>query len=447
MDSYPSLLITELPLQFVLLNVLSTSEVFFFIILIICLLLLSAILSGSEVAYFSMDTKKWVELEEEIEPRHYAEIKKLFQFPKKLLATLLVSISFVNIANIIAMEYLLHGLMDFGGNKVLEFLIKLSIEASVLLMFAEIMPIIFANHNNKYVVRSFYKTIKVFSFIFYPFIYIMNNSTHFLEKKLAFLSKESLSAEELDHAIDLAVEDDTQDKQEINILKGIVKFGNITASEIMKPRLDVVAINQSASFDQLLELVRKNGYSRIPVFKDDFDEVQGVIYSKDLIAHLEKESSFGWNSLLREVLYVPENKKIDDLLAMFKKRRMHFAIVINEYGGSEGIVTLEDVLEVVIGEISDEFDEDKQSNFKKLNDTTFQINARTPLHEFCKYFDISRDYLEDADEIDTLGGFMLILFKKIPSNNDIFEYKSFVFQIENVEKNRIETVKVTVKLG
>jgi CBS domain containing-hemolysin-like protein len=213
----------------------------------------------------------------------------------------------------------------------------------------------------------------------------------------------------------------------------------------MKPRLDVVALNQSASFAQLLQLVREKGYSRIPIFKDDLDEVQGIIYSKDLIEHLEKDENFKWNILLRDVLYIPENKKIDDLLALFKKRRMHFAIVINEYGGTEGIVTLEDVLEVVIGDINDEFDEDKQTNIKKINTETFQINARTPLHEICKYFDISRDYLEESEEIDTLGGFMLILFKRIPNKGEEINYKSFSFYIESVDKNRIENIKVIVK--
>lgn len=444
MDTYPSS-VSDFPPSCIptfLLDVhvpMSLNMVILCVMMIIVLLVLAAIISGFEVAFFSLDAKKWNELENELPESKYLKLKKLELEPKKLLAVLLISISFLNIGNIILMDYLLHSFIEqWGLVGVGAFLFKLLIEVFFILLFAEILPIIYANHNSKIVVNRFYPVVQFFTKIFSPLGNVLNTATYFLEKKLSFLAKDNLSAEELDHAIDIAVD------EEKKILKGIVKFGNITATEIMRPRMDVIAINDAATYSQVLQTVRDCGYSRLPVYHEDMDDIVGMLYSKDLIAHLDKSDEFVWKSLIREPLFVPENKKLDDLLNLFKSKRKHFAIISNEYGGTEGIVTLEDILEVVIGEIQDEFDEEATNHIRRLSENEFMINARVPLHEMCRYFDISRDYFEDSDEIDTLGGLMLELFKKIPSKKDQIQYKDFHFVINDVDKNRIEQVKVTV---
>lgn len=419
-------------------------DVLLWIPVAILLLLLSAITSGYEVAFFSLDASRWKELENEVESDSFAAINKLGTNPKKLLATLLVAICFINLGNIILMEYLLHSIFHFD-NSTLEFIFKLIIEASLLLLFAEILPIIFANHENKWVVKTFHPLITFFDKLFFPIVYLMSVPSNFLEKKLKIFAHDSLSLEEIDHAIDLTVEVESQNKQEINILKGIVKFGNITVSEIMQPRLDVIALNDTLDFTTMMQTVRQSGYSRIPVYHEDLDQIKGVIYTKDLIAHIQKEKDFAWQSLIREPIFVPQTRKIDDVLNMFKSKRSHLAVVINEYGGTEGIVTLEDVLEVVIGDIRDEFDDEQIYNFKRINDTTFTFNARTPMHEFCKIFDISRDYFEEAsEEADSLAGVLLELFQKIPTVQDTIEYKNFIFNIDKMDKHRIDKVRVQV---
>lgn len=442
MDTYPSS-VSDFPPRFFptfLLDTHLSVNIVVVCILIICaLLVLAAIISGFEVAFFSLDAKKWNELENDLPPERYAKLKRLEQEPKKLLAVLLISISFLNIGNIILMDYLLHGFIEqFGFQGVGAFLFKLLVEVFFILLFAEILPIIYANHNSKTVVNRFYPVVQFFTKIFSPLGNVLNGASYFLEKKLSFLSKDNLSAEELDHAIDIAVD------EEKKILKGIVKFGNITATEIMRPRMDVVAINDASTYSQVLQIVRECGYSRLPVYHEDMDDIVGMLYSKDLIAHLDKTDDFVWKSLIREPLFVPENKKLDDLLNLFKSKRKHFAIISNEYGGTEGVVTLEDILEVVIGEIQDEFDDETATHFKRVNDKEYIVNARVPLHELCRFFDISRDYFEDTDEIDTLGGLMLELFKKIPAKKEQITYKDFHFEIADIDKNRIEQVKVTI---
>ncbi|MBN2682684.1 MAG: gliding motility-associated protein GldE [Bacteroidales bacterium] len=402
------------------------------------LLILSALISGSEVAFFSLNPKNKAFLED-LNTLKSKTILILLQKPEKLLATILIANNFVNVGIVILSTYITTGIFNFSEEPILGFVIQVIIVTFLLLLFGEILPKVYAA---RYAIRfSIFMAlpIKYMQQIFSPLSYILVSSTSFIHKRVAV--KNQLSVDELSQALDITSES-RELKEDEKILKGIVKFGQIEVREIMKPRIDVVSIETSAGFKKLISLIVESGFSRIPAYEDSFDNIKGVIYIKDLIPYLDKSDDFNWGKLIRPPYFVPENKKIDDLLKEFQTKKIHLAIVIDEYGGTSGIITMEDILEEIVGEINDEFDDINQ-NYSKLKENEYLFEGKTSLNDFCKILEIDDDIFDNVKgESDTIAGFILELTGEIPSKNQIVKFKKFEFQIKAVDNRRIKQIFV-----
>ena len=408
------------------------------IMILLVLLLCSALISGSEVAFFTLSPSDVKSLKSKNTPSSKKIIRLLVK-PEYLLGTILVVNNFVNVSIVIISAYVTNSILDFGDAKILGFLIQVVFITFLLLLFGEILPKIYAN---QYAVKFSCFMAASISFlqrVFMPISYLLVSSTKLVNKRLN-LKKSNISMDELSDALSLPETRITEDKQ---ILKGIVKFGNIDAKEIMKSRLDVFAISMSTPFQELPDDILKSGYSRIPVYSDSFDQIKGILYIKDLLPHMHKGSKFKWQSLIRPPYFVPEAKKINDLLEEFQRRKIHMAIVIDEYGGTSGIVTLEDILEEIVGEIKDEFDEDEDF-FTRMDDSTWVFEGKTLLNDFYKVLEKPEDIFDDIKgEADTLAGLILEVKGDIPEKNEIFHLGGFEFKIESVDKRRIKEIKIT----
>ena len=331
-------------------------------------------------------------------------------------------------------------------HSTLLFIIKISFETFIIVLFAEVIPKLYATQQYYKVARYTIQILRVFDIVFAPFVKTLIATSNFFEKRLEGV-KDSVSAKDIDEAIDIANSQDKNDteRNDTKILKGIVKFGNITVTQIMRSRMDVVAVDKDADFAALLDIVRESGYSRIPVVEDNFDKVVGILYVKDLLKYIDSDKDFNWQQLIKPAMYVPESKKIDDLLEDFQAKRVHMAIVVDEYGGSSGIVTLEDVLEEVIGDIKDEFDDASEIDFKKLDNYNFIFEGRTALNDVCKVLELPGNTFDDArGDADSLAGLMLELNSEIPIEGDELKYKHFTFIILEADKTRVIRVKVTI---
>lgn len=411
-------------------------------ILLPVLLLCSALISGSEVAFFSLSPSDLKNLKSK-NTTTSNKIIKLLAKPEHLLGTILVVNNFVNVSIVIISAYVTNSILDFGDAKVLGFLTQVIFITFLLLLFGEILPKIYAN---QYAVKFSYLMAASVSFlqkIFMPISFLLVSSTILVNKRLN-VKKSNISMDELSDALSLPETKITEDKQ---ILKGIVKFGNIDAKEIMKSRLDVFAISMSTPFQELPDDILKSGYSRIPVYYDSFDQIKGILYIKDLLPHMHKGAKFKWQSLIRPPYFVPEAKKINDLLEEFQRRKIHMAIVIDEYGGTSGIVTLEDILEEIVGEIKDEFDEDEDF-FTQIDNSTWMFEGKTLLNDFYKVMGKSENIFDDIKgESDTLAGLILEVKGDIPEKDEIFHLGVFEFKIESVDKRRIKKIKITTTRG
>ncbi|MCF6224445.1 MAG: gliding motility-associated protein GldE [Flavobacteriaceae bacterium] len=412
-------------------------SVIYGVITLIILLLLSAIISGTEVAFFSIsktDLKK-------NDNTSYDLVSKLLENPKKLLATILISNNFINILFIILFTYI--GDFFFGNiaSSVLKFSLEIVLVTFLILLFGEVLPKIYANRNAIKFATKMAKPMKLLNTLLSPVSYFLLKMTSFMEKKLS-KKQSDLSVETLSQALELTSTGATT-KEEKKILQGIVNFGNTETSQIMCPRMDIFALSDDETFKSVIEQIIKHGHSRIPVYNENIDNITGVLYAKDLIPHIHK-NTFQWQKIMREAFFVPENKKLDDLLKEFQDIKNHLAIVVDEYGGTSGLITLEDIIEEIVGDISDEFDQNDLS-YSKLDAFNYVFEGKTTLKDFYKVLQIDDTLFEENKfEAETLAGFILEITGKFPFINEKIKFQDFTFKIEGIDKKRIKQIKVTL---
>lgn len=413
------------------------------LVLLLCLLIFSFIVSGSEVAFFSL-TYKDINLLKTKQHDSYKRIVNLLEHPKTLLASLLIANSFINISIIIISNILMDDLFVFSSNfEWLEFAIKVIAVTFVLILFCEVIPKVMATQNNVRFAKEMGPVVELVNYFFKGLSQWMVKYSDIIEKKLANKTGGIITNEELYHAIDITNTGTTENER--NILKGILKFGNITVKQIMRARLEVHGIDRETKFDELIKHVGDLHYSRIPVYTDDLDEVIGMIHTKDLIPHLSQPANFNWHTLMRPPYFVHEQKMIEDLLREFQSKHIHFAVVVDEFGGTSGIVTLEDIMEEIIGDIKDEFDEE-DAPFKKLDDFNYVFEGRTMINDVCKVMELPVDTFNTVKgESDSLAGLVLELAGEIPPTNRVILCGEFEFTVLEVAKNRINKIKITIK--
>jgi putative hemolysin len=407
----------------------------------------SAMASGAEVAFFSLGPGQLHELRLKENPGDRAALY-LLDMPKRLLATLLIVNNFFNIAIVIISTFITNSLFDASRYPYwVTFLIQVVVVTSLILLLGEVMPKIYATRNSLKLARFLASPVRVAVRIFYPLSSLMVFSTNIIDKRISRKAY-NVSMSELSDAIELTSGSSTPEEEK-KILQGIVKFGDIEVKEIMKSRVDVTAVDIVTKFKDLLAIIVDAGYSRIPAYEDSFDHVKGILYIKDLLPHIGREDEFDWTSLLKDAFFVPENKKINDLLQEFQEKKIHMAIVVDEFGGTSGIVTLEDILEEIVGEISDEHDEPVgEIEFTKLDDRNYLFEGKTSLNDLCKILDIEDDIFDEArGEADSLAGLILELMQKIPEKGEMIDYRYFIFTIKAVDKRRIKQVQVTLKMA
>lgn len=405
------------------------------------LLVVSAFASGSEIAFFSLSPSDINEMDPERKPKDSA-IQKLRDDNERTLATILVTNNFVNVTIIMLCNYVFGKVIDFGNAYWLQFLCITVLLTFLLLLFGEIMPKVFARQNPLAFCRRVVNGILFARKIFWPIETVLLKSRVIAER---LLRKDThvLSVDELEQALELTDKDEIRDEK--SMLQGIIRFGDETVKEIMTSRKDVVDIDIKTPFSRVIKCIVENNYSRIPVYQDNSDNIRGVLYIKDLLLHIGKPDTFRWQSLIRPPYFVPETKKVDDLLREFQDNRVHIAIVVDEFGGTSGIVTLEDVLEEIVGEIHDEYDEDDKM-YKRVNSNTYIFEGKTPLSDFVKILDVSDDEFSEIEgEADTLAGLMLEMKGDFPEVHEKFEYDNFCFEIMEVSERRIASIKVVVR--
>jgi len=409
---------------------------------LIILLISSALISGTEVAFFSISQ---VDIDDLSSKNEKDIVVKLLQKPKKLLATILITNNFINILIVLLFASLGEQLLeDFNysifGIKV-RFLIEVVLVTFLILLFGEVLPKVYASRKAVRFASFMSKPVQVLNTFLTPLSYPLINLTNIVEKSLGNKSN-IFSVETLSQALELTSKGATT-KDEQKILEGIVSFGNTETVQIMKPRIDIFALSDDETYEAVLDKILKNGYSRNPVYHENIDTIIGVLYAKDLLAHLNKET-FKWQRLLRDPLFVPENKKLDDLLSEFQEKKNHLAIVVDEYGGTSGLVTLEDVIEEIVGDINDEFDEDDLS-YSKIDEDNYIFEGKTTIKDFCKVLGDEDEALfeEEKGESETLAGFILEISGKFPKRGEKINFKKYTFTIEALDNKRIKQVKTT----
>jgi len=411
------------------------------LIVSILLLCFSAIISASEVAFFSLDPKTLNELEES-ESKADRNILRLLKTPQRLLATMLIGNNFLNVAVIFLLTYFTNTILNFDSAPLLGFIFQTIIITFAILLFAEIIPKVYAT---QFAQKTAVYTVPYLSAIeklFGVFVSFLVNSTSFVNNRLAKHNHSNISMDELSHALELTSNNKDEDTE---ILEGIIKFGNIQVVDIMTSRVDMVIVDIKTNYKKLLEIKIESGYSRIPVYAGTRDNIKGLLYSKDLLPHLDKPANFRWQTLIRPAYYVPETKKIDDLLNEFQTNKVHLAIVVDEYGGTSGLVTLEDILEEIVGDISDEYD-NEEVLFTKIDNHTFIFEAKILLNDFFKIAEIEEDdFVKVTEEVETLAGLILELKGDIPTKNERIDYGRYVFEIVAADNRRIKKVKLYIK--
>jgi putative hemolysin len=415
-------------------------EFLFGIVAIILLLACSAFISGSEVALFSLSQKDL----DEISNKNYNSgllLSKLLEKPKKLLATILVANNFVNIAIVILFSSLSGWFFDGISSSLLRFVLEVVLVTFFILLFGEVLPKIYANRNNMVFAQKVAIPISVLNNVLSPISVPMRNAILFIEKKLN-VQKGNFSVDQLSQALELTSQSDTTDGEQ-KILEGIVTFGNTEVRQVMSPRIDVFALNIEETFEEIMPKIVEKGYSRIPVYRENIDQIEGILFIKDLIPHIDS-TSFDWLTLLRQPFFVPENKKLDDLLKDFQGMKSHLAVVVDEYGGTSGIISLEDVLEEIVGDISDEFD-DEDLIYSQIDDKNFLFEGKISLKDFYRIIDVDEDEFESKKgEAETLAGFLLEISGNFPKKRQKITFHNLIFTIENVDKRRIKQIKVTL---
>ncbi|OIP84030.1 MAG: hemolysin [Porphyromonadaceae bacterium CG2_30_38_12] len=418
------------------------AQILIAIAITVILLMLSGIISASEVAFFSLDRKSLEEIEEDIDNDASHKANQLSENPQRLLATILIGNNLVNVTIVLLLAYITSSIFDFSRAPLLGFVFQTIIVTFLILLFGEILPKIYASRNAKIVVLKLSGFIHILSLVFRPIATVLIQSTNLVNRKMTSRSFHNISKDELSQALELTSDSSDEDKE---ILEGIIRFGDKRVVDIMTSRVDMVDIDITLNYKQLLEKIIAVGYSRIPVFIHSRDNIKGVLYAKDLLPHLEKPANFRWQSLIRPAFYVPETKMIDDLLNDFQKNKVHLAIVVDEYGGTSGLVTLEDILEEIVGDISDEYDDDT-SLFTKIDNHTYIFEAKIMLNDFFKIEDIDPAvFTKITGEVETLAGLILEIKGEMPTKNEQFDYGHYVFEIVSVDNRRIKKVKLYIK--
>ena len=408
--------------------------------LAILLLFASGFVSASEIAFFSLSPNDLSEIEKE-EHASDRRIVALLEDSEKLLATILISNNFVNVTIIMLCNFFFAEVVDFGNSVIVEFLVITVVLTFLLLLFGEIMPKIYSAQHTLKFVRMAAPIVMALKKAFSPLSNLLVRSS-FIVNKCVAKKNYNISVDELSQALELT--DKTEISEESNILEGIIRFGGETAKEVMTPRLDMVDLDVSATFNEVLDCVVENGYSRVPVYEDSRDNIKGILYIKDLLPYLKKEADFAWQNLIRPAYFVPETKMIDDLLRDFQTNKIHIAIVVDEFGGTSGIVTMEDIIEEIVGEINDEYDEEERS-YVKINDHTYVFEAKTLLSDFYKILKIDSDSFEDIEgDADTLAGLLLEIKGEFPKLHEKLEFEHFQFEVLEMDARRILKVKVLI---
>ncbi len=412
----------------------------FVLILALALLLVSGFASGSEIAIFSLSPSD----ENELEEGKYASDSKIIALrddSERTLATILITNNLVNVTIIMLLNHFFDKVIHFGDATWLQFLCITVLLTFLLLLFGEIIPKIYTRQQPLRFCRRAVSGLLFCRKIFYPLASVLLKSG-VLASKLVQKDDHVLSVDDLEQALELTDKSDIKEEQ--RMLEGIVRFGDETAKEIMTSRQDVVDLDFRSSFSEVLQCIVDNNYSRIPVYQDNSDNIRGILYIKDLLPHLGKPATFRWQSLIRPPYFVPETKKIDDLLREFQSNRVHIAIVVDEFGGTSGIVTLEDVLEEIVGEINDEYDEEEHS-YSRINSNTFVFEGKTLLSDFCRIIKVDDDFFADVEgDADTVAGLLLEIKGDFPSLHEKIDYRHFTFEILELEERRISKVKVVV---
>ncbi len=410
-------------------------------ILLFVLLCCSALISGAEVALFSL-TRTDIDNHPDGESRPFQIILQLLEHPKKLLATILVANNFINIAVVLLFAYLGDFIFENVTNTTVKFVLEVIVVTFLILLFGEILPKIYASRNNLKFAGIMAYPLKVLDILLTPLSSPMRNITTGIHKRLG-RQKSNLSVDQLSQALELTSHEDTS-KEEKKILEGIVSFGNTDTKQVMRPRIDIFALNVDQKYAEILPEIVANGYSRIPVYEENVDQIKGILYVKDLLPYIDRKQ-FNWTSLLREPFFVPENKKLDDLMAEFQEKKVHLAVVVDEYGGTSGLISLEDIIEEIVGDISDEFD-DEDINYSKLDDKNYVFEGKTALKDFYKVLRIEDDAIfeDEKGEAETIAGFVLEISGSFPKLQSKIFFKDYVFTIEAMDKKRIKRVKVTI---
>ncbi len=422
-------------------GVFSASNITVLIIIILVLLLMTAITAGAETAYFSLNAKDINQLKTMEQPNARQAIRLLDQ-PKMLLATILVANNFVNIAIVISTNLLVSGILPPHISGWISFLIQVVAVTFLLVLFGEVLPKVYATQNNMRMALFSAPVLQVMIRVFRPVSRVLVSSTGYIEQKLGKKTASNISNEDVEHAIELTV-GHTATREEVNIFKGILKFSNITVRQIMRTRHDVSGISYDITFPEVQKMAIDVGYSRMPVYKESLDKIAGMIHTKDFLPHTD-DTGFDWHQLIRPAYFVHEGKFIEDLLKEFQQKRIHFAIVVDEFGGTSGIVTLEDIMEEIIGDIKDEFDDD-DLHFKKIDDHNFIFEGKTLINDVCRLIGEPSDTFDNVrGESDSVAGLILEISGKFPALNETISYAQYDFTVLNIDKMRIQRVKLTI---
>jgi len=410
------------------------------VILLVLLLITSGLISGSEVAFFSL-TKEQLDSKSEKKSRQMHIIQKMLQNPKRLLATILITNNFINIAIVLLFASFRQVLFNQIENPLIVLLIEIGVITFLILFFGEILPKVYANRNAMIFSQAIAFPVYIIDRYFLFFLTIpLSRITRFMESRLGQKNSE-FSIDKLSQALELTSEEETT-KEEHKILQGIVNFGNIETKQVMCPRIDIFALSVDMDMETIVPLILENGFSRVPVYADNLDSVVGILYTKDLLPHID-QSNFKWEKLLKPVFYVPENKKLDDLLKEFQQKKIHLAVVVDEYGGTSGVITLEDAIEEIVGDISDEFDDDELI-YSKLDDFTFIFDAKINLKDFYKVIDLEEEgiFERSKGESESIAGFVLEIAQALPKVGQVIKFEGYQFVIESVDRKRIKRIKI-----
>jgi len=422
------------------------------IVTLVVLLLCSALISGAEVAFFSLTPTDFDAEENNVASKKLEIVQRLLNRPKKLLATILIANNLINIAIVLLFESLSDNWfsgIDYTINLYffqlsLLLLLKIGVATFLILLFGEILPKIYASRNKVSFSLFMAYPLQVLDKVFSPLSLPMRSTTIYIHNRFG-KQKANISVDQLSQALELTNEADTTHEEQ-KILRGIVTFGNTDTKQVMKPRMDIFALNEELPYKDIMPHIMENGYSRIPVYKDSIDNITGILYVKDLMPYLDRKT-LDWKTLIREPYFVPENKKLDDLLNEFKEMKMHLAIVVDEYGGTSGLISLEDIIEEIVGEISDEFD-DEDLIFSKLDENNYVFEGKTPLKDFYKVIGLEDPQVFEAEkgEAETLAGFLLEISKGFPKKNEIITFHNYSFTIEAFENKRIKQIKLSINI-